>query len=213
MSFTVIPDVNVSLIPNKNHVHSVISYSVDFKASRELWNQPSKAVPGKFHGSREHSKRKFLQYRANFRRSWTWQIFNTVHIFYQSHGLTRAQNNLSSWSCDAIKSWFFSGIAKAVSLIYFRAIFRAHLSAIFLINHFFMLHFLMAQNVNHAFEHTMCILEGSFKWELINDLDEFVYPTEKWYHSKHDKVGFGQFYVMLLYRDNGWVDSISLWRK
>ena len=47
---------------------------MDVKASQELWNTLSKAVPGKFHRSYEHSKRKCLQHRANFHKSWVWQI-------------------------------------------------------------------------------------------------------------------------------------------
>ena len=34
---------------------------MDFKAPRELWNPPSKAVPGKIHGSGGHSKCSCLQ--------------------------------------------------------------------------------------------------------------------------------------------------------
>ena len=47
----------------------VLSYSVYFKAPRELWNPLSKAEPGKFHGSCGRSKRNCLQDRANFLRS------------------------------------------------------------------------------------------------------------------------------------------------
>ena len=51
-----------------------MSYSVEFKAHRELWNLLSKAVPGKLHVSCGHSKRNCLQDRANFHRFLAWQI-------------------------------------------------------------------------------------------------------------------------------------------
>ena len=62
----------------------VLFYSVIVKAFRELWNPPSKAVPGKFLGSDGHSKCNCLQGRANFHRSRTWLIiliFNMVQIW------------------------------------------------------------------------------------------------------------------------------------
>ena len=45
-----------------------MSHSLDFKAPSELWNSPSKAAPGKCHGSGGRSKRDCLQDRANFYR-------------------------------------------------------------------------------------------------------------------------------------------------
>ena len=47
---------------------------MDFKAPGELWNPLIKAVPGKFHGSGGHSKCNRFHDRANFHRSWAWQI-------------------------------------------------------------------------------------------------------------------------------------------
>ena len=52
----------------------VLSYSVVFKAPRELWKPPSKAVPVKYHGSGRHSKLNCLQDRANVHRSHACQI-------------------------------------------------------------------------------------------------------------------------------------------
>ena len=58
-----------------NYIYYVLSYSVDFKAHRELWNPLNKVVhvPGKCHGSSGHSKRNCLQDRANFHRSRAWR--------------------------------------------------------------------------------------------------------------------------------------------
>ena len=42
---------------------------MDFKASWELWNPPSKAVPDQFRGSGVYSKHNCLQDRASFHRS------------------------------------------------------------------------------------------------------------------------------------------------
>ena len=47
----------------------VLSYSMDFKGPRELWNPLSKVVPGKFHGSGGQSTHRCLQDRAFFDRS------------------------------------------------------------------------------------------------------------------------------------------------
>ena len=53
----------------------LLSYSVEFKAPRELWNSMSKkAVTGKFHGSRGHIKHNCLQDQANFHRYQARQI-------------------------------------------------------------------------------------------------------------------------------------------
>ena len=53
---------------------------MDFKNPLELWDPPSKAVPGKFHRSGRQSKCNYLLDRANFLKSQAWQnvlIFNT----------------------------------------------------------------------------------------------------------------------------------------
>ena len=47
---------------------------MDFKATQELWNPLSKAVPGKCHGSGRHREYKCLQDWAYFHRSQVWQI-------------------------------------------------------------------------------------------------------------------------------------------
>ena len=68
-----------------NYIHQVLSYSMDFKASQDLWDPLSKAVPGKFHGSGGHTKHDLLQDWANFHRSRAWQIvlfFNTDIVFF-----------------------------------------------------------------------------------------------------------------------------------
>ena len=60
----------------------MLSYSVVFKAPRELWNPLSKAVSGEFHWSDRHSNWNRLQDGANFYRSWAGLvlIFNTVPL-------------------------------------------------------------------------------------------------------------------------------------
>ena len=62
-----------------------MSYLVDFKALRDIWNPLSKAAPGKFHRSVGHSKHNYLQDQAKFHRSRAWQIvliFNTEMQLY-----------------------------------------------------------------------------------------------------------------------------------
>ena len=59
--------------------YEVLSYSVDFKAHRELWNPLRKAIPGKFHRSGRHSKYNCLQDQTNAYRSWAWQIVLIVN--------------------------------------------------------------------------------------------------------------------------------------
>ena len=66
----------------KLYLLSIISLN-GFQSSRDLWNPMSQAVPGKFHGSDGHSKRNYLQDRANFHTSEAWQIvpiFNTAIV-------------------------------------------------------------------------------------------------------------------------------------
>ena len=58
----------------QNYIYKVVSYSVNFKAPRELWYPLSKTIRGKFHGSAGGSIRNCLQVRANFHRSRAWQI-------------------------------------------------------------------------------------------------------------------------------------------
>ena len=68
----------------QNYIYKFLSYSLDSKAPREIWNLLRKVVPGKFHGSVGHSKRNGLQDRDNFHMSVTWQIvpiLNTVHMY------------------------------------------------------------------------------------------------------------------------------------
>ena len=52
-----------------------------FQSSWELWNPPSKAIPGKFLGSGGHSKRNCVHYRANFHSSRAWQIVLVLTLF------------------------------------------------------------------------------------------------------------------------------------
>ena len=56
---------------------------MDFEAPQEHLNPLSQAVPGKFHGSGGQSKCNCFQDKANFYRSWAWQIvliFNTTFM-------------------------------------------------------------------------------------------------------------------------------------
>ena len=64
-----------------NYINLVLSYPVDLKAPRELWNPLSKAVPGKFNRYGGHSKRNCLQDRSNSQVSRTWQII----LFFEIH--------------------------------------------------------------------------------------------------------------------------------
>ena len=68
----------------------MLSYSVDFKAPRELWNLLGKAVPDKFHRSGGHRKHNCWQNRANFHRSRAWRIvvILTLHTERQTRVLT-----------------------------------------------------------------------------------------------------------------------------
>ena len=85
---TAISDIFMSFIPNKT------TYTKDwltqwiFKVPWELWSPLSMAVPTKFQGSGGHSKRNCLPDRANYYRSWAWQIvliFNTAHTHTHTH--------------------------------------------------------------------------------------------------------------------------------
>ena len=64
---------------------------MDFKASWELWNPLSKAIPGKFHWSGRHINHNFLQDQPNFHRSEAWQI-----IFI----LTQSADDIMFWGKD-----------------------------------------------------------------------------------------------------------------
>ena len=70
LSFTIISYVYRSLIPNE----ATFTKCCLPQGISKLWNLLSKAVLGKFHESGGYSKRDCLQDRANFRRSWSWQI-------------------------------------------------------------------------------------------------------------------------------------------
>ena len=61
-------------------------YPVDLKVPWRFETHWSKAVPGKIHGSGGHNKCNCLQDRANFHRSWAWQIvliFKTATVNYR----------------------------------------------------------------------------------------------------------------------------------
>ena len=66
LNFTLTPQVYMFFIPSKTCIYQILSFSVDFEAPRELWNQLSKAVPGQFHGPGRNSKRNCLQDRDKF---------------------------------------------------------------------------------------------------------------------------------------------------
>ena len=69
----------------QNYIYQVLAYSVDFKATQELWNPLNKPVTGTFHGSGRCSKRNYLQDRANFNRSRTRRIvliFKTDNVHH-----------------------------------------------------------------------------------------------------------------------------------
>ena len=69
----------------------------------ELWNSLSEAVSDNFHGSGGHDKRNYLQDRAHFHRSWTWQIvliFNTELDSTQGpdqYGILRTMLPTGNW--------------------------------------------------------------------------------------------------------------------
>ena len=77
------------LYSKQNCIYYLLSYSVDFKAPRELWNPLSEAVPGKFHGCGGHCKCNCLQVWVNFNiyRAWHFVLIsNTVYtISLESH--------------------------------------------------------------------------------------------------------------------------------
>ena len=92
--FAVISDIYGSLIRNKTTSTKYCLTQWIWKLSRAL-KSLSKAVYGKFHGFGGQSKRNYLQDRANFHRSWIWQIvpiFNTGHI-YQRVFVTCVETN------------------------------------------------------------------------------------------------------------------------
>ena len=68
---------------------------------QELWNPPSKAVPGKFPSSGEPSKQNCLQNRANFHRPRVWQIVlaSSVKNYLKISNIRCAKSqNLKSFS-------------------------------------------------------------------------------------------------------------------
>ena len=70
--------VTFELYGNFRWLQSFIPNYITF--TKELWNPPSKTVPGKCHGSGRHSKPNCLQHWANFHRSQTCQnCHNFLH--------------------------------------------------------------------------------------------------------------------------------------
>ena len=79
--------------------------------SRELWNPLSNAVPGKFHGSSGHSKRNYVQDRANCHRSRAWHIvlIFTLRLWNTSvHKFVFAENECE---CDRPHVYYTYGLA------------------------------------------------------------------------------------------------------
>ena len=94
LKFTVISEVYRSLFQVKLHLPSN-SYSLNFKAPRELENPPIKGVLGKFHGSGGHNKHKCLQNWSNFTGLGHVLIFNTVVLSQLGWGLLKLSSLIS----------------------------------------------------------------------------------------------------------------------